>query len=66
MSEIITKQNDNVLKYVVEGFLDKRTDIDSLSTDYSPGSTFCAIDDGSVWVLNSDKIWKELSSGGDE
>lgn len=60
MGVILVRQNNNYTKYVTEGFVDTRDEMLSLSTDFTPGSIFYVIEDDSIWVLNSKKIWKEL------
>lgn len=62
MSTMIAKQSN--VKYVTEGYIDTRAEMLQLSTeDYHPGSQFLVVEDGSVWVLNQDRQWKEIQLG---
>lgn len=53
-------QGENISYNVVELAADFRNDVDTLPTNYAPGSTCLVIEDGSVWMLNSKKEWVEL------
>jgi len=43
-----------------EYICDNRSDIFSLPTNISWGASTFVVEDSSVWVLNSDGIWKEV------
>ena len=67
MSFILTDNNDNKVKYIISAFTDTRAEVATAPTNFTPGSVLCAIDDGSVWVLNEEHVWLELmpdNSGG--
>lgn len=54
------KSKDTTSPNVVELIADTASDIDSLPTYYSPGST-CIVTEGSrVFILNNNKEWVEL------
>lgn len=61
MAEIIVKQSNNVPTYLVKGFVETVDEIQKLPTDYTPGSRYCVIEDGSIWVLTRGKEWKKLA-----
>lgn len=53
-------QGEKISYNVVELTADKRDDIETLPTNYAPGSTCFVIEDSSVWMLNSEETWVEL------
>ena len=56
----ITRQG-NIDQYDLMSYMcDNRTDIETLPTDCGAGSTCIVIEDSSVWMLGTDKTWKEL------
>ena len=44
----------------VEAIAEERIDIDTAPTDVGIGSTCFVIEDSSVWILDSEKIWQEV------
>lgn len=53
-------QGEDIAYNLVQLSADFRTDIEKLPTNCAVGSTCIVIEDSSVWMLNSEKIWKEL------
>ena len=56
----IKQQGDTVQNGVIEFVADTRADIDEIPTNWAMGSTCLVIEDSSVWILGSDKIWHEI------
>lgn len=56
----IYRNSDNTTAYVVEMVADYRTDIETLPTNFYPGSACLVTEDGSVWILNNQKEWCEI------
>lgn len=65
MAYVITKQSGVTNGYLQSFNADKRKDIETLPVppDCKAGSDCLVIEDGSVWMLNSEGIWKELGEG---
>ena len=53
-------QGEAISHKVVELVADSRTDVANLPTFCEAGSTCIVIEDSSVWMLDTNKIWKEL------
>lgn len=60
MGLILTKNNNNVLYGVIEGYIEHNSEIASLQTDYTPGSKVTSAEDGSEYVLNLDHVWQKV------
>ena len=56
----ITRQGDTDQYDLMSYMCDNRADIEKLPTDCGIGSAVFVIEDSSVWMLNTEKIWKEL------
>lgn len=56
----IKQQGDTVQNGVIEAVADNLADIQELPTKWSIGSTCLVIEDSSVWILGSDRIWHKL------
>lgn len=56
----IKQQGDTVQNGVIEAVADNLADIQTLPTKWSIGSTCLVIEDSSVWILGSDRIWHKL------
>lgn len=56
----ITRQGDTDQYNLMSYMCDNLADIETLPTDCSAGSTCIVIEDSSVWMLGTDKTWKEL------
>ena len=56
----ITRQGDTDQYNLMSYMCDNRTDIETLPTDCNAGSPCIVIEDSSVWMLGTDKTWKEL------
>lgn len=56
----IKQQGDTVQNGIIEAVADYRTDIQTLPTKWTMGSTCLVIEDSSVWILGSDAIWHEM------
>lgn len=56
----ITKRSGNESQYVNEYIADTEEDILKLPKDCSPGSTALCVATSSVYIMNSNKEWKEL------
>ena len=53
-----------VKSYPRQGYVDKAEEIASLDPeDWDPGDALAALDDGSVWIFSSQRIWVKF--GGD-
>lgn len=53
-------QGEAISHRIVQFTADTRSDIDTLPTDCEQGSTCLVIEDSSVWMLNSQKVWVEI------
>lgn len=60
MAYKVYKNSDTTAAYVVEIVADKAEDIETLPTEFTPGSTCLCIEDSSVWVFGNDKEWHQL------
>ena len=56
----ITRQGDTDQYDLMSYMCDNRVDVETLPTDCGAGSTCIVIEDSSVWMLGTDKAWKEL------
>lgn len=56
----ITRQGDTDQYDLMSYMADERSDIETLPTDCGAGSTCIVIEDSSVWMLGTNKTWKEL------
>ena len=56
----ITRQGDTDQYYLMSYMCDNRADIEKLPTNCGADSTYIVIEDSSVWMLGTDKTWKEL------
>ena len=57
----IKQQGDTVQNGIIEYVADTRDDIKTLPANLGQqGSTCLVIEDSSVWILDSDKVWHEL------
>ena len=56
----ITRQGNTDQYNLMSYMCDNRADIETLPTDCGTGSTCIVIEDSSVWMLGTDKTWKEL------
>lgn len=57
----VIANGEDIQQNVVELIADLLTDIDILPTNiFGPGSTCIVIEDSSVWMLGTDRVWKEL------
>lgn len=54
------KSADTTTPYVVELVADSDSDIISLPTTFSPGSTCIVVASSNVYMLNNQKEWKPL------
>ncbi len=59
MSFILTRNSNEFVKYLIEGYVENETDIASLSTKFTLGSIVQAIDSGKVFVL-TENGWEHL------
>lgn len=60
MALIITKNNNDIIKYVIEGYVDTEAEIANLKTDYTPGSKITVIENGDIYILNSQYVWTKI------
>lgn len=62
MGLTIIKNGDNTASSVVELYVDTLAEINALPTDdtYGIGSDALCLEDSSVWILGTDKVWHEL------
>lgn len=60
MNYTIIQQGDTVQTYIMEVMCDNRTDVESLPTNWSAGSSCLVIEDSSLWMLGNDKKWHEF------
>ena len=56
----ITRQGNTDQYNLISYMCDNRADIEKLPTNCGIGSTCIVIEDSSVWMLGTDKAWKEL------
>ena len=56
----ITRQGDTDQHDLMSYMCDNRADVETVPTDCGAGSTCIVIEDSSVWMLGTDKTWKEL------
>lgn len=62
--EILTKQANTVEAYITESFVEKESEISTVSiSGKKPGSVVVCIDTGNVYVLNSKHQWSLLGGG---
>lgn len=54
------QNSDNIVPYYQDIVADSLSDINTLPTDSAPGSTCLVLEDSSVWVLGSDRVWHEV------
>ena len=54
------QNSDNLVPYYVDLVADEVADIDTLPTDFAPGSTCLVIENSSVYVLGVNGVWKEI------
>lgn len=59
MSFMLTRNSNEFVKYLIEGYVENETDIASLSTKFTLGSIVQAIDSGKVFVL-TENGWQHL------
>lgn len=60
MAYRIIANGEDVQSGVVEIIADTRAEMETLPTDYNPGSDTIVIEDSSVWMLGNDFKWHEL------
>lgn len=60
MGLIITKNNNHIVKYLIEGYIDEVNEISTLRTDFAPGSRVIALDTGIEYILTSNKTWQPV------
>lgn len=63
MGLAIVTQGGRINNYVIDGYVDSIAELNAVQKDYAPGSKITVLDDGSVWILNSDKIWRQYVGG---
>lgn len=56
----ITRQGDTDQYDMMSYMADLRSDIETLPTDCAAGSTCIVIEDSSVWMLGTNRVWTEL------
>jgi hypothetical protein len=56
----IIKNGDNTNSGVAERIAGELTDIDTLPTNVSAGSSCICLENSSVWMLGNDKQWHQL------
>jgi len=56
----IIANGEDIQQTVVEIVADYITDIDTIPTSFSPGSSCIVIENSSVWMLGNDKAWHEI------
>jgi hypothetical protein len=56
----LTSQSGQSVAYVQEFVADKLEDIENLPTNCAAGSQCICIENASVWVLNTEKVWCSL------
>lgn len=62
--EILTKQANTTEAYITESFVEKESEISTVSiSSKKPGSVVVCIDTGNVYVLNSKYEWSLLGGG---
>ena len=56
----VYRNSDVTTAYVVEVVADYISDIETLPTNWAPGSSCIVTEDGSVWMLGNDETWHEI------
>lgn len=60
MGYSLIKQNDSNTYDLKEFVCDKIADIETLPKSPAPGSTCICIEDATVWILSTEKVWIKL------
>lgn len=55
------QNSDNIVPYYVALVADTEADIQTLPTDFAPGSTCIVTQGSSLWMLGNDSIWHNMT-----